>query len=194
MNTPAHVIVSLAALGGGERRAYTRSIAFGALLPDLPMFVFFAWETFAMGVSQRVIWDERYFAESWQLVFDVFNSIPLALGAAAVAYALGRRAWLWGSASLVVHALLDLPVHREDAHRHFLPLTHWRFMSPVSYWDPNHYGAWIAALETALLLGGVAILWRRHATRGPRIALGVAAVVSVAAWGAFYGLGRMPSP
>ena len=67
--------MSLAALGGGERRPYTRAIALGAVLPDLPMFVFFAWERFAMGVSQRQIWDERYFSYDWQLVFDVFNSL-----------------------------------------------------------------------------------------------------------------------
>ena len=194
MNTPAHLVASLAVLGGGEGRPYTRAIAFGAVLPDLPMFLFFAWETFVMAVPQRQIWDERYFAADWQLFFDVFNSIPLALAVAAVAYAMGRRAWFWGSLSLVLHALLDLPVHREDGHRHFLPFTEWRFMSPVSYWDPNHHGAWVSALETALLVLCVAVLWRRHPERGPRAALGLLAGVSVGGWVLFYGLGQVPAP
>jgi hypothetical protein len=194
LNTPAHLVVNLAVLGGGKGRPHTRSIAFGALLADLPMFGFFAWEHFGVGLSQSQIWGERYFAPDWQLVFDLFNSIPIALAIAAIGYATRRRALVLGSLSLVLHALLDLPVHREDGHRHFLPITNWRFMSPVSYWDPSHHGAWGAGIEAVLLLLATAILWRRHPGRGPRSALALLALLSVTTWIVFYGLGQLPSP
>ena len=66
------------------------------------------------------------------------------------------------------------------------------YMSPVSYWDPNHHGAWGAGLETALVLAAAAVLWRRHPGRAPRSALALLAVVSVGVWTLFYGLGRLP--
>jgi hypothetical protein len=194
VNTPAHLVVNLACLGGGKGRPHTRAVVVGALLADLPMFFFFAWERFAMGVSQREIWGERYFTPDWQLLFDLFNSIPIALVVAAIGYALRRREIVLGSLSLVLHALLDLPVHREDGHRHFLPLSEWRFMSPVSYWDPSHHGAWGAGLETLLVLVAAAVLWRRYPGRASRSALAVLATLSVVVWVVFYGLGRLPSP
>ncbi|MFT5443587.1 MAG: hypothetical protein ACI8W3_002637, partial [Myxococcota bacterium] len=33
-----------------------------------------------------------------------------------------------------MHVALDLSLHNADAHRHFLPLSHWQFEGPVSYW------------------------------------------------------------
>ena len=54
--------------------------------------------------------------------------------------------------SMVGHSLLDLPVHNDDAHRHFFPFSNYRFISPFSYWDPNHYGRIVAFVEMALVL------------------------------------------
>ena len=48
---------------------------------------------------------------------------------------------------MFLHLLCDLAVHNDDAHRHFLPFTNWRFISPISYWDPKHYGIIFSALE-----------------------------------------------
>jgi hypothetical protein len=55
--------------------------------------------------------------------------------------------------SLVCHSLLDFPVHHDDAHRHFFPFSNYRFFSPFSYWDPNHYGRIVALIEMTLVLG-----------------------------------------
>ncbi len=54
--------------------------------------------------------------------------------------------------SIICHCLLDLPVHHDDAHRHFFPLSNYRFISPFSYWDVNHYGRVVAAIELLLVL------------------------------------------
>lgn len=42
--------------------------------------------------------------------------------------------------SMMIHAIIDFPVHAEDSHAEFRPFTSWTFNSPISYWDPKHYG------------------------------------------------------
>ncbi len=58
-------------------------------------------------------------------------------------------------------------------------MSDWRFRSPVSYWDPAHYGRLAAAAE--LLLGLALLLWllRRARTRGA-VALLAAAFLAYA--------------
>ena len=96
-----------------------------------------------------------------QNVFAIGNSMPLAL--------LGLGIFLWQKrpagaalfASMLLHHLADLPLHHDDAHRHFWPLSDYRFISPVSYWDPDHFGNYGALLETGLLLLASVVIWRR---------------------------------
>ena len=64
--------------------------------------------------------------------------------------------------SMATHCLADLPLHNDDAHRHFFPLSDWRFESPVSYWDPRHSGAYVAAAEIAMVLAGSIFLAVRY--------------------------------
>jgi hypothetical protein len=71
-------------------------------------------------------------------------------------------------------ALTDLPVHHDDAHPHFWPLTLWTFASPVSYWDPAHFGREWGMFEIGLGLVLAVILWRRHHSPWARIAIGIA--------------------
>jgi hypothetical protein len=54
--------------------------------------------------------------------------------------------------SAILHSVLDLPVHNDDAHRHFFPLHPYRFISPLSYWDPRHYGRAVALVEILMVL------------------------------------------
>lgn len=187
MNTPAHLIINLAVLASGKGRGAERSIALGAVIPDLPMFGFFAWETFVRATPQRVIWEDRYFDPAWQLFFDAFNSIPIAVVVGGIAYAYGQRGWCYASASAVLHSLLDLPLHREDGHRHFLPLSDWKLMSPVSYWDVEHFGSLGSGVELLLMGVASAVLWTRYAHVGGRVALALNAMVGVALWIRFYG-------
>lgn len=56
----------------------------------------------------------------------------------------------------------DLPLHHDDAHRHFFPFLEWRFVSPVSYWDPNYYGKWIGLVEAVSVIGAAIYLFSRH--------------------------------
>lgn len=152
VNTPTHALVSLAALGRRGDRARNAAAVLGAVLPDLPIFVLFVVARYALGQPSGVIWTRTYFEPGWQLAVDVAHSVPLALVGLAVAHARQSGPGRALFASLVLHSALDFPVHTDDAHRHFLPLSTWRFHSPVSYWDPRAYGREVAAVEIAASL------------------------------------------
>ena len=74
---------------------------------------------------------------------------------------------------MALHCLTDLLVHREDAHAHFFPVSSWRFISPVSCWDPRHYGWVVGPLEVLLIVVGAAVLFRSEIRAWRRIARGV---------------------
>lgn len=82
-----------------------------------------------------------------------------------IAFALGAMARspvmvaLCGAALL--HLGFDFLLHNDDGRAHFWPLSNWIFQSPVSYWDPDHYGNIAGAIEVALSLLCCGILWRR---------------------------------
>lgn len=151
MNTPAHVAASLLVWRNEPGWAGAAAVTVGALLPDLPMFGFYAYQKI-IGSSEKQIWSEFYFQEDWQLLFDLFNSIPIAIILIAICYFCGFRFGMLLAASALLHMLCDLPLHHDDAHRHFLPLTTWRFESPVSYWDPKRFGQIFMWLELAFSL------------------------------------------
>ena len=62
-----------------------------------------------------MIWEPRYFDRDCQFVVDLFNSFPLIGVAALIAWRLRSTAWLAFCASMALHCVTDLLVHREDA-------------------------------------------------------------------------------
>ena len=119
MNTPGHAVVNLLVLGKRDRRSLFAPIAFGAVLPDLPMFVFYAYQKSWLKAPERVIWAEAYHDLSWQAFFDVFNSLPLLALGVLVARRLARPHAAVLFLSMMLHAVCDFALHRKDAHRHF---------------------------------------------------------------------------
>ena len=169
MNTPTHVLINSALLSDRTRSDHWRPIVFGAALPDFPMVGFYVYQRLFVGRSEADIWNHLYFDATWQAFFDSFNSIPIALAGLLVAGWFGRRGWQLLFASVLLHCLGDLPFHHEDAHRHFYPFSDWRFLSPVSYWDPKRHGNIIAPLElvTASLTAiAMCVKGRRRCWRG----------------------------
>lgn len=161
MNTPAHIVLNAFAVGRGRFAPHAWPIALGALLPDAPMFAFYAYQRGWLATPERVIWSQTYFAPDWQQLFDAFNSLPLIALAALIAWRARRDAWLACLASMALHSAADLLLHHEDAHGHLWPLSAWRFRSPVSYWDPAHHGDAFMAFELAALVVASVALWRR---------------------------------
>lgn len=160
MNTPAHIAASLLTWHKQAGKASAIAVAFGAVLPDAPMFVFYGYQKL-IGSSEKQIWSTLYFDESWQLFFDIFNSIPLAILAMVLCYWAKNRFGLLLASSCLLHLLCDFPVHNDDAHRHFLPFTNWRFFSPVSYWDPKHFGQIFMAAELLFAVGASWYVWKK---------------------------------
>ncbi|MBL1173833.1 hypothetical protein [Pantanalinema sp. GBBB05] len=150
MNTPSHAVINLALLMGQPQMVLP--IAVGAVLPDVPMFVMYAWAKGVQQQSERQIWTGTYWHPQWQLINHSFHSIPLAAIATTVAYFMDCQAIAWLGLSMVLHSLGDLPVHHDDAHRHWLPFSHYRWISPLSYWDPRHHGTIVAVVEKLLVL------------------------------------------
>lgn len=170
MNTPAHALINLALLSRITPAAAVLVVLAGGLLPDLPMLVFYAVQKMH-GVSEAEIWSTAYFAPQWQGFFDAPNSLVLiAIGAGVAAWA-KRPIWLLLFASMALHGIADLLLHHDDGHRHFWPLSDFRFASPVSYWDPSHYGWLVLPIEIAVSCVALVIGWRRYPQRGNRVAL-----------------------
>lgn len=153
MNTPGHYMLNLALLGQAIKPQSNWEIALGAILPDIPIFIFYFVAKFLYKLPEGKIWSEAYYEPFWQNLIALFHSIPLALIGAAICYRLNWQPGILLFISMVCHSLLDLPVHHDDAHRHFFPFSDYRFISPLSYWDPRHHGKIVAFIEMALVLG-----------------------------------------
>lgn len=152
------------------------------------MFVMYGWARFIAGLGDRDIWPEPgglYWQPLWQTWTNAGHSIPLMAAVLAVAIAV-KRDWLriFALAGLL-HVAFDFPVHREDGHAHFWPLSDWKFVSPVSYWDVNHYGGIVGPIELAIVIGTIVLLWRRYPSRLVRAGL-VAALATFVAVPAYF--------
>lgn len=152
MNTPSHYILNLAFLGKTIAPKNNIAIAIGAILPDVPIFIFYFVAKFIYKLPESKIWSEAYYEVFWQNTIALFHSIPLALIGAIIFFRLDWKPGMILCISMICHSLLDLPVHHDDAHRHFFPFSNYRFISPFSYWDVNHYGRIVALIELSLVL------------------------------------------
>lgn len=167
VNTPGHVVLNLLVVGRGRGQPWAPILA-GALVPDLPMLVMYVVERGLLGSSEALIWQDRYFAPGWQLFVDLFNSLPLIALGWVLARWRGSRILQLFFLSMGLHAGTDLLVHHDDAHRHFLPFSQWRFASPLSYWDPRYFGRYFLGAELLLVVLGSGHLVRRGQERAVR--------------------------
>ncbi len=126
------------------------------------MFVFYFIEKVVRGVDEAVIWSQKYYLNGWQNFFDLFNSLPIVAIVFVAGLALKVRNVVLLAASMALHIAGDLPLHHDDGHRHFFPFSDWRFESPVSYWDPAHYGGVVGWFEAALVIVGCVWLVARY--------------------------------
>ncbi len=171
-------------LGRGPWRAAWLPITAGAVMPDLPIIAFYVYQRGVLGTPDAFIWSSAYFQPDWQLLFDLFHSLPLLCLAAVISWRARALHLLAFITSMILHCLTDLPLHHDDAHAHFLPLSNWRFESPISYWDARHHGHLIAAVEMLFVLGGAGVLVLRSPIKAWRI-VGALTLLSYAMFFAF---------
>ncbi len=162
MNTPTHLLLGLMAAGKAGARKRNAAALAGAFFPDLALYALYAYERLILGRSDGEIFGRSYWSPLWQDLMAIGNSIPLAL--TMLALGLWRRWTLLTAFSVaaLLHLLTDLPLHVQDAHRHFWPLTDWRFESGVSYWDARYHGDIVQPVELAFAITLAVFLWRRH--------------------------------
>jgi hypothetical protein len=162
MNTPGHIVLNLALLGKWDSRGKSLPIVIGSALPDVPIFLFYIYQRFYSGVSEIVIWSIVYYIPVWQNLFDTFHSLPLVIAGTLVFYYLGHLFVSRIFAGMTLHSLVDLFLHAEDGHLHFFPFHNFRFESPVSYWDPQHFGFIGAGLELVVVAIASLVILKRE--------------------------------
>ncbi len=168
MNTPAHLIIGAALFAKPDTPKVSLAALIGALLPDFSLYFMVFWNSQVRGMSMSEIFTNQYFTPYWQSVFAIDNSIPLWLLVLCIALLLRWPVILAFAGAGLAHVLLDLPLHHDDGRAHFWPFSNWKFQSPLSYWDTNHYGHIIGPLEGLLCLGLLILLWRRFSGRFAR--------------------------
>jgi membrane-bound metal-dependent hydrolase YbcI (DUF457 family) len=189
MNTQSHVIIGAVLFGRGiSSKAWAGAL--GGIIPDIPMIMIVAVLALS-GTPAQTIFGELYWQNWWQ-----------------VSNAIGHNVWLWSTlailgfvmrdklsnsvrtfdnwtrvslfaGSALLHTAIDFFCHREDAHMSFWPVTRWKFMSPVSYYDPGHYGMWFSLFEATLCFILAAILFRQFKSRILKTCLAIAMAMYV---------------
>ena len=195
MITPTHVVINVAlAHRGSDKPArdpvQRRLFILGGLAPDLGLYLMTglaaAYYPLTQGLSLeetfRLVFDDLFYTSPGFIVAHNLLHAPLVIAAL-----IGAGEWAKRSSRLprtgralqafglgcAVHTALDIPVHHNDGPLLLFPFD-WslRFNSPVSYYDPDHYGSIVAPVDlTITVVGLAAIGWvalrrRRSRRRG----------------------------
>lgn len=150
----------------------------GGLAPDVGLMVmsvgaaiYYPWlRDLSLEQTFRLVYDDLFFTEPiWIAAHNMLHA-PLVI---AALYLIGRRSTRrWAAplkafaAGCALHTAMDIPVHHDDGPLILWPLN-WtlRFQSPVSYWDPAHYGNIVGPIDVGItVLGSAALLvaWLRR--------------------------------
>lgn len=171
MNTPAHLIIAATVFAKPQNPRVNWATIIGGLLPDFSLYALAGWSLFVQGNTANYVFGTQYFSTEWQQIFAIDNSFFIwSLVIATGVYL--RKSWLWalGGAGFL-HLCFDFPLHHDDARQHFWPVSDWVFISPLSYWDPNHYGNIVGVVEVLLCVVCLGFLWRRFKTKFARISI-----------------------
>lgn len=180
MITPTHVLANvwLASKheGPADRRAM-RWFVFGGLAPDIPLYLLsggsLLWYGITAGMAPPEILDHAFntmFFENpvWKAANSFFHAPLILLATWGAGRRLGgdrgRRVEVF-AVGAGIHAVVDILVHHSDGPLLLFPLNWtYRFASPVSYYEPEHFGRPMSFLDMGLTLGlGVWAFrrWRR---------------------------------
>lgn len=188
MMSQTHILVASALFAKPGQTLRNTAVLIGAFVPDAAIYGLFVWSKLR-GIDENKVWNELYWQEPWQTYTAAGNSIFLCLALMVIGAIAMRNApaahrigvfLMFLSLAALAHLAADLPVHVDDAHRHLWPISDWKFISQVSYWDPNHHGTTFSVFEALLGIFLCIILFRRFESwlvRVPLISLVVAYVL-----------------
>lgn len=182
MQTYSHFIITAALADPLKKRAEAPdlpklergALLLGSIAPDLPLTlitigcVMYDMANSTLGADEsvvRALFRDWFFNSPWvKAAHNLFHSPLLDVLYILFGYWLWKRAgkgggkrgaWIfWFAVSCLLHTSIDIPVHYDDGPLLLFPLNwSWRFISPVSYWDPQRYGTPFAIVEHTLILG-----------------------------------------
>lgn len=186
MITTTHAVINAVVArrsrrGSGEAidgRLVTRLFVLGGVAPDVALYVLTAaaliYYPIAQGLSlretHRLVADDLFFNSPLWIVGHQTLHAPLVLGllfaGAAWMSPTRRRRLRAFVAGAMLHTAIDVVTHHDDGPLLLFPLS-WslRFSSPVSYWNPDHFGLFILPLDIATTLAGTVWLVLRSRSR-----------------------------
>lgn len=158
------------------------AVLIGSVAPDIPLYflsiggaAWFSWvEKMQPREVAKHLFDNLFYNDPlWISLHNVLHSPTVLVAALVTIFAIRgsenvlKSWWTWFFGSCLLHTLVDIPVHHDDGPLIFWPLNwSYRFASPFSYWDPNHYASIVIPFEATLavtLLGR--LIWQRFKAR-----------------------------
>ncbi|MEM7452834.1 MAG: hypothetical protein AAF456_00635 [Planctomycetota bacterium] len=181
MNTPSHWLITVAGAKLLRRVPPRLACGLGSIAPDLALYVltfggalyFTQIQGWTTGDTFRHIFDNLYFSDPvWITLHNLLHApIPIA-----IFFLISWTWWRAGNSSIArwlmyflaacaLHSVIDIFTHFDDGPLLLFPFDWtYRFSSPVSYWDPAHYGKvfmpFEAALDTALTILLIRWSWK----------------------------------
>ncbi len=183
MQTYSHFIIT-AALNHGYHKKNSSgkkvtvdkwALLLGSFAPDMPLVIltaiffiqkFFLGEPTPTDGIFGIEYDMLYFNDPiWITGHALFHAPPLLALYLTIGYWVGfrhnkqwARSLFWFAIGCALHSAIDIVTHHNDGPLLFFPFD-WktRFSSPISYWDPNHYGIIFAIFEH--ILNVILIIW-----------------------------------
>ncbi|MFQ5689904.1 MAG: metal-dependent hydrolase [Gemmatimonadota bacterium] len=170
-----------------RRRVRFKALLLGSFLPDLPLLLLTLWFFYVRSRLNPVpggrdmfgpIYDRLYFHDPvWITLTSLFHApvlILLMLAAGAYATRAGRR-WgesvTWFAFGCGLHTVADIFTHHGDGPVLLFPFNlHYRFSSPISYWQPAYHGHLVGTIELGLdllIAGYFVTVWLRRRLAGP---------------------------
>ena len=182
MNTPSHWLMTITAakLIPWAQKPPRWALGLGSIAPDIPLYFlsfggiyyfrdYLGWE------DKRVfshLFDDLYFKDPVWIALHNFLHSPtmliMLLGAALAIRGIRPRLSRWlifFLSACMLHSIVDVLTHNDDGPVIFFPFDwHYRFPSPISYWDRDHHAGPFMIFEFLLDAGCLGFLiwnWRR---------------------------------
>ncbi len=128
------------------------------------------------------LFDVAFFENIWVIsLHNLFHSPLLVFIFISLSYVLWKKqtrsaGWFfWLCCAAMLHTLCDIPIHANDGPLLLFPFDlNMRFISPISYWDPQFYGEQWSLFEHSMdavlliYLGFIVFKWQRSRQCGDK--------------------------
>ncbi len=145
-----------------------KSIWLGAVAPDIPLYFLglggYFYYTRIQGWTRQATFQHMfgtlYFEHPFWIASHNFLHAPLiVLGGMVLGKRMRSKVLYYFFMACALHSVVDILTHHDDGPVLAFPLNWtYRFSSPISYWDPAHYGRYFSVFEMLLNLFFMAYL------------------------------------